>query len=48
MEFRYIEQKRLAPVSQGKQVQDARVVFGGIAGKPWREKPVEDFGRERR
>src|SRR5690348_1287871 len=28
---------------QGKQVQDARVVFGGIAGKPWREKPVEDF-----
>ena len=28
---------------QGKQMQDARVVFGGIAGKPWREKPVEDF-----
>jgi len=27
----------------GKQVQDARVVFGGIAGKPWREKTVEDF-----
>ena len=27
----------------GKQVQDARVVFGGISGKPWREKPVEDF-----
>jgi xanthine dehydrogenase YagS FAD-binding subunit len=27
----------------GKQVQDARVVFGGIAGKPWREKAVEDF-----
>jgi xanthine dehydrogenase YagS FAD-binding subunit len=27
----------------GKQVQDARVVFGGIAGKPWREKAVEDY-----
>jgi len=33
----------LGLVLQGKQVQDARVVFGGIAGKPWREKPVEDF-----
>jgi xanthine dehydrogenase YagS FAD-binding subunit len=28
---------------QGKQVQDARIVFGGISGKPYREKPVEDF-----
>jgi len=27
----------------GKTVQDSRVVFGGIAGKPWREKTVEDF-----
>lgn len=27
----------------GKTVQDSRVVFGGIAGKPWREKAVEDF-----
>ncbi len=24
-------------------VEDARVVFGGIAGKPYREKAVEDF-----
>src|ERR1017187_3716302 len=28
-----------------KTIQDARVVFGGIAGKPWREKSVEDFLR---
>src|SRR5881396_3145804 len=28
---------------QGTTVQDARVVFGGIAGKPYREKAVEDF-----
>jgi xanthine dehydrogenase YagS FAD-binding subunit len=33
----------LGLVLQDKTVQDARVVFGGIAGKPWREKPVEDF-----
>jgi xanthine dehydrogenase YagS FAD-binding subunit len=30
---------------QGKTVQDARVVFGGIAGKPLREKAVEDVLR---
>jgi len=29
----------------GKTIQDARVIFGGIAGKPWREKAVEDFLR---
>jgi xanthine dehydrogenase YagS FAD-binding subunit len=28
-----------------KTIEDARVVFGGIAGKPWREKAVEDFLR---
>jgi xanthine dehydrogenase YagS FAD-binding subunit len=28
---------------QGTTVQDARVIFGGIAGKPYREKAVEDF-----
>jgi xanthine dehydrogenase YagS FAD-binding subunit len=28
---------------QGTTIQDARVVFGGIAGKPYREKAVEDF-----
>jgi xanthine dehydrogenase YagS FAD-binding subunit len=28
---------------QGKTVQDARVVFGGIAGKPWRETAVENY-----
>ena len=27
----------------GKTIQDSRVVFGGIAGKPWREKTVEQF-----
>ena len=30
---------------KGKTIEDARVVFGGIAGKPWREKAVEDFLR---
>lgn len=30
---------------QGSTVQDARVVFGGIAGRPWREKGVEEFLR---
>lgn len=30
---------------QDKTIEDARVVFGGIAGKPWREKAVEDFLR---
>lgn len=29
--------------TKGKTIEDARVVFGGIAGKPWREKTVEDF-----
>jgi xanthine dehydrogenase YagS FAD-binding subunit len=33
----------LGLVLRDKTVQDARVVFGGIAGKPWREKTVEDF-----
>src|SRR6202167_175240 len=33
----------LGLVLQGKTVQDARVVVSGISGKPWREKPVEDF-----
>jgi xanthine dehydrogenase YagS FAD-binding subunit len=28
---------------RGTTVEDARVVFGGIAGKPYREKAVEDF-----
>jgi xanthine dehydrogenase YagS FAD-binding subunit len=28
-----------------KTIDDARVVFGGISGKPWRETPVEDFLR---
>ena len=28
---------------QGTTIQDARVVFGGIAGKPYRERAVEDF-----
>jgi len=26
-----------------RTIEDARVVFGGIAGRPWREKTVEDF-----
>jgi len=26
-----------------KTIEDARVVFGGIAGRPWREKSVEEF-----
>ena len=29
----------------GKTIEEARVVFGGIAGKPWRERAVEDFLR---
>src|SRR3989442_10436526 len=28
---------------QANTIEDARVVFGGIAGKPYREKAVEDF-----
>ena len=28
---------------QGTTIEDARVVFGGIAGKPYREKTVEAF-----
>src|SRR5437868_12087077 len=28
---------------QGSTIQDARVVFGGIAGKPYRETAVEEF-----
>ncbi len=28
---------------QGNTIEDARVVFGGIAGKPWRETAVENF-----
>jgi xanthine dehydrogenase YagS FAD-binding subunit len=28
---------------QGTTIQDARVVFGGIAGKPYRERAVESF-----
>jgi xanthine dehydrogenase YagS FAD-binding subunit len=28
---------------RGNTVEDARVVFGGIAGKPYRERAVEDF-----
>jgi xanthine dehydrogenase YagS FAD-binding subunit len=33
---------------RGKTIEDARVVFGGISGKPLRERAVEDFlkGRE--
>jgi xanthine dehydrogenase YagS FAD-binding subunit len=30
---------------QGTTIQDARVVFGGIAGKPYREAAVEAFLR---
>jgi len=30
---------------QGTTIQDARVVFGGIAGKPYRETAVENFLR---
>lgn len=30
---------------RGNTVQDARVVFGGIAGKPWREHAVENLLR---
>ena len=26
-----------------KTIEDARVVFGGIAGRPWRERSVEEF-----
>ena len=26
-----------------KTIEDARVVFGGIAGRPWREKSIEEF-----
>lgn len=29
----------------GNSIEEARVVFGGIAGKPWREKAVEEFLR---
>jgi xanthine dehydrogenase YagS FAD-binding subunit len=29
----------------GKTIEDSRVVFGGIAGKPWRERTVENFLR---
>jgi xanthine dehydrogenase YagS FAD-binding subunit len=28
---------------QGNTIEDARVVFGGIAGKPWRETTVEGY-----
>jgi xanthine dehydrogenase YagS FAD-binding subunit len=28
---------------RGGVIEDARVVFGGIAGKPWREKAVEEL-----
>ncbi len=28
---------------QGNTIADARVVFGGISGKPYREKAVENF-----
>src|SRR5438067_11153862 len=28
---------------QGQTIEEARVVFGGIAGKPWRETAVESF-----
>jgi CO/xanthine dehydrogenase FAD-binding subunit len=27
----------------GKTIQDARVVFGGISGKPYRERETENF-----
>jgi xanthine dehydrogenase YagS FAD-binding subunit len=30
---------------KGNTIEDARVVFGGIAGKPWRETTVEGFLR---
>jgi xanthine dehydrogenase YagS FAD-binding subunit len=30
---------------QGTTIQDARVVFGGISGKPYREPAVEGFLR---
>jgi len=30
---------------RGNTIEDARVVFGGIAGKPWRERAVENFLR---
>ena len=29
----------------GRTIQDSRVVFGGIAGRPLRERAVEDFLR---
>jgi xanthine dehydrogenase YagS FAD-binding subunit len=29
----------------GQTITDSRVVFGGIAGRPWRERSVEDFLR---
>ena len=29
----------------GRTITDSRVVFGGIAGRPWRERAVEDFLR---
>ena len=29
----------------GQTITDSRVVFGGIAGRPWRERAVEDFLR---
>jgi xanthine dehydrogenase YagS FAD-binding subunit len=28
---------------RGKTIDDARIVFGGISGKPYREKAVENF-----
>ena len=28
---------------RNKTIEDARVVFGGIAGRPWRERSVEEF-----
>ena len=41
-------QEVLASASLGlqlrdKTIEDARVVFGGIAGCPWRERSVEEF-----
>ena len=41
-------QEVLASASLGlqlrdKTIEDARVVFGGIAGRPWRERSVEEF-----
>jgi xanthine dehydrogenase YagS FAD-binding subunit len=43
----------MASLAMGLQVrentiEEARVVFGGIAGKPYREKAVEDFLKGRR